>query len=762
MTSGKGNIMKRHLSRFAIIAALCLAGVAHAADVGRVLLAAGDTVAIRGNQAVKLAFGTAIQDKDVLRTGPASNLQVRFIDESIVSMKESSELRIDDFRFSGKEDGNERGFLSLLKGGFRTVTGLIGRNNNAHYRLSTTTATIGIRGTDYAATLCQGDCRNNDGSLAKDGLYGRTHGISHGTNRIDVSNERDQKSFGINENFYVADAKSLVEPLLVAPDFVSNKLEGRKQGGSKGESGGSGSEQAAAGGAAAESRPSTTPEPLPQLQFVATQDLGPEGTPLVVLPLLPANGWVVVYPLTSGTEVLFDEHNPAVFNASNHLLSYGSAATAPSGTVSGGTITDTGSYQYPSGEILTWGRWTGNTQIVSLNGTALSNLPLLFGTATNLIDNYWLQPAGGMATYTYVGGPSPVDAGGNVGTITSNTLSLNFTTQSANFAMGVDFSGTNFSVSGTGTKTSGSYTGDFAGNLAGTCSGSNCASPSVTGSFSVGTGGPTSYELAVVGGGFYGTLAGPVIFLNAYESNGFTPGPLSKALAVAYGDISLGSNHTTLSQVNGASMTFSGTNLTAFSSSAGPGVFPAGNLNSGSVVETGSVAAVDGSVMQWGRWSGPTVTVIGSSATITNPPTGVPYVYGDYTSVLPASGSFTYSYAGGPNPADGLGNVGTFSGGAFSVSFGGTSTISIATPLSLTVNSANYSLTTLCSGSCTFGSSDIPNASVSGTCSGGICSTGSPVFGSLSGHFTGVSAGGLAVAGNLGSTNVTFAGAFKR
>ena len=86
-----------------------------------------------------------------------------------------------------------------------------------------------MRGPDYAAVLCQGDCRNNDGTLAKDGLYGRTLGQSHGTNRIDVVNEKDQKSFGINENFYVADSKSVVQPLLVAPDFVSNKLEGRKQ-----------------------------------------------------------------------------------------------------------------------------------------------------------------------------------------------------------------------------------------------------------------------------------------------------------------------------------------------------------------------------------------------------------------------------------------------------------------------------------------------------------------------------------------------------
>lgn len=86
---------------------------------------------------------------------------------------------------------------------------------------------------------------------------------------------------------------------------------------------------------------------------------------------------------------------------------------------------------------------------------------------------------------------------------------------------------------------------------------------------------------------------------------------------------------------------------------------------------------------------------------------------------------------------------------------------------SLAVNSADYSLTSMCGGNCTFVSSagsrppDI-NASLAGTCSGGVYRTESSLSGSMSGRFTGVSAGGFAVAGNVGGTNVTFAGAFKR
>jgi len=39
--------------------------------------------------------------------------------------------------------------VSLLKGGFRSVTGLIGQLNRAGYRITTPSATIGIRGTDH-------------------------------------------------------------------------------------------------------------------------------------------------------------------------------------------------------------------------------------------------------------------------------------------------------------------------------------------------------------------------------------------------------------------------------------------------------------------------------------------------------------------------------------------------------------------------------------------------------------------------------------
>ena len=275
--------MKVVLYRLIAVALFAAAAQSYAQDVGRVLLAAGDAVAIRGTQTVRLALGSAVQEKDVLRTGPASNLQVRFIDESIMSLRENSELCIDEFRFSGKEDGSERAFFRLVKGGLRTVTGLVGRTNNRNYGVISIASTIGIRGSDFSTRLCQQDCVKADGSLERDGQFGSVHGPSHGTNRINVNNEaeRDGRTFGMNEHFYVADIRSIIDRLLVPPEVVSNRLEGRGKPTAK--PAGAGNEQTAAGGASHDSRGTAEPPPPPPPPaFVATENRDSSGAPAVV------------------------------------------------------------------------------------------------------------------------------------------------------------------------------------------------------------------------------------------------------------------------------------------------------------------------------------------------------------------------------------------------------------------------------------------------------------------------------------------------
>jgi hypothetical protein len=53
---------------------------------------------------------------------------------------------------------DSRAFFRLLKGGFRTLSGLIGKINHDEYQVATPVATIGIRGTDYLAVICDETC----------------------------------------------------------------------------------------------------------------------------------------------------------------------------------------------------------------------------------------------------------------------------------------------------------------------------------------------------------------------------------------------------------------------------------------------------------------------------------------------------------------------------------------------------------------------------------------------------------------------------
>ncbi len=86
---------------------------------------------------------------DTLVTGKKGRAQVRFIDGAVISLRPDSELNIQKYSY-GKAKSDEGSLMSLIKGGFRTITGAIGKEK---YKVITSMATIGIRGTHYEAVI---------------------------------------------------------------------------------------------------------------------------------------------------------------------------------------------------------------------------------------------------------------------------------------------------------------------------------------------------------------------------------------------------------------------------------------------------------------------------------------------------------------------------------------------------------------------------------------------------------------------------------
>lgn len=88
---------------------------------------------------------------DRVQTGNG-RVEITFIDNSIVKVTEHSKLVIDDFVYSGRPS-TSRMALKFASGTARFATGQSGRISKSNISLRTPTATIAVRGTDFATTV---------------------------------------------------------------------------------------------------------------------------------------------------------------------------------------------------------------------------------------------------------------------------------------------------------------------------------------------------------------------------------------------------------------------------------------------------------------------------------------------------------------------------------------------------------------------------------------------------------------------------------
>ena len=132
------------------VACFTAASSAYAAVAGHVQFVNGEVQITTPTGQTRMAQkGDAINEGDTLTSAQKASAQIKMQDGGFVAVRPDTQLKFDQFVFAGKEDGNEKSFFSLFKGGFRAVTGLIGRINKQNYRITTPAATIGIRGTDH-------------------------------------------------------------------------------------------------------------------------------------------------------------------------------------------------------------------------------------------------------------------------------------------------------------------------------------------------------------------------------------------------------------------------------------------------------------------------------------------------------------------------------------------------------------------------------------------------------------------------------------
>lgn len=142
------------------------ASAVQAQDAGVVLEARGAGLLYRaqGGAPVVLGKGLAVQTGDRLTTAPTGLALVQMSDGARVSIRPGSDVVLKDYRFQPAAADN-RMVVQLLKGGLRSVSGLVAKTGPDAARVETKTATAGIRGTDFDVRLCEQDCANERAAI---------------------------------------------------------------------------------------------------------------------------------------------------------------------------------------------------------------------------------------------------------------------------------------------------------------------------------------------------------------------------------------------------------------------------------------------------------------------------------------------------------------------------------------------------------------------------------------------------------------------
>lgn len=123
---------------------------------GQVIVVAGPFRIIHANNvSVTPKRGDTFYSGDTLMTGRKGTAQVRFTDGGVLALNENSQLKVNDYHYQ-KDTSSDKSVMTLVKGGFRALTGLMAKEKPSSYKVQTQVAVIGVRGTNLGAVLKRG------------------------------------------------------------------------------------------------------------------------------------------------------------------------------------------------------------------------------------------------------------------------------------------------------------------------------------------------------------------------------------------------------------------------------------------------------------------------------------------------------------------------------------------------------------------------------------------------------------------------------
>ena len=180
-----------YLIKILIFVILTFTSVANASNnsfVGVIGAAIGD---IKNQKNESLSNGSKIFFGDTIISKSKSNAQILFLDQTVLTLGEETELTIDEFVYDpNSQDGS---FVSTVKTGtVKFITGQISKKNPDNLEVKVPAGTLGARGTEFvvlsesnneSSVVLLGPGPNNTLGMIPGNLI-----LSDGVNSVDIIN----------------------------------------------------------------------------------------------------------------------------------------------------------------------------------------------------------------------------------------------------------------------------------------------------------------------------------------------------------------------------------------------------------------------------------------------------------------------------------------------------------------------------------------------------------------------------------------------
>ncbi len=139
------------LFRTALVAlAILTAGAG--AQAARILVVNGHIQIQRGDKTIPAVVGSRLRTGDEFVSEAGAEALVRFDDGARLALRSESRLLVKELKLKGPSAGRQK-TIRLLKGGLRYISGKATVKNRVTFE--TTTATVGIRGTDIELAISE-------------------------------------------------------------------------------------------------------------------------------------------------------------------------------------------------------------------------------------------------------------------------------------------------------------------------------------------------------------------------------------------------------------------------------------------------------------------------------------------------------------------------------------------------------------------------------------------------------------------------------